>query len=187
MLLFLLLRVQPYMKMSHRKLVCVLDLQRRRSKSMTLKLWFVGILFVPKRKFYCFLSSSSPMVEEALKKLEDQLTCGICLNSYTEPKVLECLHAFCKECLEGVCDRQGQSLRCPSCRQSTCLPPTGVSGLQTEFRLNNLFEVRDVLEKVKEPQKTQCENCKKHDATSFCHNCWMYIFAICTETHQKWS
>ena len=85
-----------------------------------------------------------------------------------------------------VRDRQGLSLVCPSCRRSTLLPPTSVSGLQTAFYLNNLFEVRDTLEKVKEPQKTQCEKCSKRVATNFCRNCGQFICARCTETHQEW-
>ena len=85
-----------------------------------------------------------------------------------------------------VRDRQGLLLHCPSCRRPTLLPPTGVSGLQTAFYLNNLFEVRDAIEKVKEPQKNQCEKCKKRVATSFCRNCGQFICARCTETHQEW-
>ena len=85
-----------------------------------------------------------------------------------------------------VRDRQWLSLHCPSCRRSTLLPPTSVSGLQTAFYLNNLFEVRDTLEKVKEPQKTQCEKCDKRVATNFCRNCGQFICARCTETHQEW-
>ena len=85
-----------------------------------------------------------------------------------------------------VCDHQGLSLHCPSCRRSTLLPPTGVSDLQTAFYLSNLFEVRDTLEKVKEPQKTQCEKCKKCVAINFCRNCGKLICARCTETHQEW-
>ena len=85
-----------------------------------------------------------------------------------------------------VRDRQGLSLHCPSCRRSTLLPPTSVSGLQTAFYLNNLFEVRDAIEKVKEPQKTQCEKCKKRVATSFCRSCGQFICALCTQIHQEW-
>ena len=85
-----------------------------------------------------------------------------------------------------VRDHQGLSLHCPSCRRSTLLPPTSVSGLQTAFYLNHLFEVRDALEKVKEPQKTQCEKCKKGVATSFCRNCGQFICIRCTEIHQDW-
>ena len=134
------------------------------------------------------MATPSTVTEQALRKLEDQLTCGICLDSYTEPKLLQCFHVFCKQCLERlvVHDRQGLSLHCPSCRRSTLLPPTSVSGLQTAFYLNNLFEVRDAIEKVKEPQKTQCEKCNKRVATTFCRNCGQFICARCTETHQEW-
>ena len=134
------------------------------------------------------MATPSTVTKEALRKLEDQLTCGICLDSYTEPKLLQCFHVFCKQCLERlvVRDRQEISLHCPSCRRSTLLPPTSVSGLQTAFYVNNLFEVRDTLEKVKEPQKTQCEKCKKRVASSFCRNCGQFICARCTETHQEW-
>ena len=134
------------------------------------------------------MATPPSVTEQALRKLEDQLTCGICLDSYTEPKLLQCFHVFCKQCLERlvVHDRQGLSLQCPSCRRSTLLPPTSVSGLQTAFYLNNLFEVRDAIEKVKEPQKTQCEKCKKRVATSFCRNCGQFICALCTQIHQEW-
>ena len=85
-----------------------------------------------------------------------------------------------------VHDHQGLSLHCPSCRRSTLLPPTSVSGLQTAFYLNHLFEVRDALEKVKEPQKTQCEKCEKGVATSFCRTCGQFICATCTTIHSDW-
>ena len=134
------------------------------------------------------MATPPSVTNEALRKLEDQLTCSICLDSYTEPKLLQCFHVFCKQCLERlvVCDCQGLSLQCPSCRRSTLLPPTSVSGLQTAFYLNNLFEVRDAIEKVKQPQKTQCEKCEKRVAISFCRNCGQFICALCTQIHQEW-
>ena len=126
------------------------------------------------------------VTEQALRMLEDQLTCGICLNFYTKPKLLQCFHVFCMQCLERlvVHDRQGLSLLCPSCHRSTLLPPTSVSGLQTAFYINDLFEVRDPLQKA--TQKTQCNKCKKHVVTKLCHNCGQLICARCTETHQEW-
>ena len=135
------------------------------------------------------MAEPSSATEQALKRLEDQLTCGICLDSYTDSKLLQCFHVFCKQCLERlvVHDRQGLSLLCPTCRRSTLLPPaTSVSGLQTAFYLNHLFEVRDALEKVKEPQKTQCEKCKNGVATSFCRTCGQFICVTCTTIHSAW-
>ena len=38
----------------------------------------------------------------ALKELDEQLTCNVCLDQYTNPKTLPCLHSFCLECTEKL-------------------------------------------------------------------------------------
>ncbi len=54
------------------------------------------------------------------KNLAKELECAVCLEQYKEPKVLPCLHSFCKKCLEGLLTKQGLvwKLNCPSCRAS---------------------------------------------------------------------
>ena len=138
------------------------------------------------------MAESQAVAKEALEKLESQLNCAICLDAFKDPKMLNCFHIFCKDCLQRlvVTDRQGQlSLRCPTCRRSTLLrPATSVSGLQVAFHIHHLFEIREALEKMKEPQKVQCEKCKKvsRPATSFCRNCGQFICAMCSEIHANW-
>jgi hypothetical protein len=86
------------------------------------------------------------MAEMALQKVEDQLNCSICLDTYTDPKLLQCFHVYCKECLVRlvVRDQKGKlSLSCPSCRQDTPVPDTGVSGLQSAFHINHLLEIME--------------------------------------------
>ena len=84
------------------------------------------------------------MAGEVVRRLEEQLNCSICLDTYTDPKQLQCRHAFCCQCLVplGVRDQQGQlSLTCPTCRQITPIPARGVAGLQSAFHINNLLEI----------------------------------------------
>ena len=84
------------------------------------------------------------MAEEGLKRVEEQLNCSICLDTYTDPKILQCFHVFCRQCLVplGVRDQQGQlSLTCPTCRQNTPIPARGVAGLQSAFHINTLLEI----------------------------------------------
>ena len=52
------------------------------------------------------------------ENLEKELECAVCLEQFKDPKVLPCLHSFCKICLEGlVCrERKTWKLNCPSCR-----------------------------------------------------------------------
>ena len=98
------------------------------------------------------------MSEEALKNLQEQLNCSICLDIYTDPKLLQCFHVFCQQCLVplGVRDQQGQlSLTCPTCRQVTPIPDRGVSGLQSAFHINNLREIyEDSVKKLQNPAAT---------------------------------
>ena len=132
--------------------------------------------------------TSGSAAEQALKKLADRLTCGICLESYTDPKLLQCFHVFCKKCLEQVAaqGQQGQPLVCPNCRGMTQIPPNGISGLQGAFHIHHLFEIQDALEKIKAPQRMKCEKCKKRNATSYCRDCGQFICEVCTEVHETW-
>ena len=84
------------------------------------------------------------MAEKVVERVEEQLNCSICLDTYNDPKILQCFHVFCRQCLVplGVRDQQGQlSLTCPTCRQVTPIPARGVAGLQSAFHINNLLEI----------------------------------------------
>ena len=118
------------------------------------------------------------MAEEALKRLEEQLNCSICLDTFTDPKLLQCFHVFCQQCLVplGVRDQQGQlSLTCPTCRQVTPIPANGVTGLHSAFHINHLLEIQDSVQKLQNPSSplegavggTILENPSKH-AALFC-------------------
>ena len=138
------------------------------------------------------MAESQAVAKQALDKLEDQLTCAICLVAFKDPKVLQCFHVYCKDCLQRLViqDRQGQlSLCCPTCRQSTLLPPdSGVSGLQPAFYIHHLMEIQSALEKVKEPKEVLCGKCLKapQTATSYCRDCGEFICAMCTTIHSQW-
>ena len=121
-------------------------------------------------------------VEETLKLVQEHLTCSICQDAYTDPKVLRCFHVFCTKCLEPIVQRseQGQTILCPNCRQPTQLPQNGVPGLQGAFHVHHLFHIRDTLRKV---NKANCDKCKKHEASSYCRSCG-FVCERCKEFHQ---
>ena len=93
-----------------------------------------------------YIVLSCEMAEKVVERarVEEQLNCSICLDTYTDPKILPCFHVFCRQCLVSlkVQDQQEQhSLTCPTCRQVTPIPARGVAGLQSAFRINNLLEI----------------------------------------------
>ena len=40
------------------------------------------------------MAEKTSTASEALKNLEQQLTCLVCLDRYTQPRTLPCLHSF---------------------------------------------------------------------------------------------
>ena len=111
---------------------------------------------------------------EALSKLDEQLTCAICLERYTDPRSLPCLHIYCKDCINRLEKRQ-HVVRCPTCRQPTRLSEKGASTLPTSFHTGNLLELEETLKKTREsslvrlchahgnkPMDLYCETCEGH-------------------------
>ena len=126
---------------------------------------------------------------EALKNLEQQLTCPVCLDRYAKPRTLPCLHSFCHNCLAHfpVQIHDGKHfITCPVCRQSTQQSDDGASGFQSAFLINNLLELHQVLEKVSGSQQNNCENCDEDHANGFCKQCSKFFCQNCIEMHSKW-
>ena len=136
------------------------------------------------------------MADKALKKVEDQLNCSICLDTYTDPKLLQCFHVYCQGCLVKlvVRDQQGHLvLTCPICRQVTPIPANGVTGLQPAFHINHLL---DILNEHKKEEGSAAERdlvyiagkkkdnqfCSEHDGKAlelFCETCGELICLHC--------
>ena len=125
-----------------------------------------------------------------LLKLEEQLKCSVCLDLYTNPKTLPCLHSFCQECLEGLPqEREARGdtyyLSCPTCRQRTEVPREGVGAFPVAFTLNNLKEIAQGLKnKVSDPQQVTCNDHGK-PLEVFCETCKTVICLHCVvRTHK---
>ena len=105
--------------------------------------------------------------KRALEKLNEQLTCPICLEHYTNPKLLHCFHVFCEKCLKPVAQQtpQGQVVECPNCRHPTSLTQEGVPGLQGAFLIHHLFDIQDILKKVNTPANNKCANARNEIPT----------------------
>ena len=133
--------------------------------------------------------ATKPTLPSALKELEQQLTCPVCLDIYTNPKSLPCLHSFCQHCLEGLpVNPQGNKyyIKCPTCRTSTELPEsTGPAAFPVAFHINSLKEVYSLMKKVTEPQQVTCGVCTVANANGYCKDCNQFLCQNCHDTHKK--
>lgn len=105
------------------------------------------------------------MAMEAMKRLEEQVCCSVCLDTYTNPKQLQCHHVFCQKCMVPLVDRDDQGqlvLPCPTCRQVTPIPDRGVAGLPPAFHISNLLELQVTFKKIK------CSSGVSEDGTACC-------------------
>ena len=124
------------------------------------------------------------MAELALKKLEDQLNCPVCLDTYTDPKQLQCNHVYCQKCLGRlvVRNQQGQSiLTCPNCRQVTPVPANGVAGLPAAFQISHFLDISSEHKKAKEGA-LYCADHQERELELYCESCEQLICLQCTIT-----
>ena len=134
------------------------------------------------------MSELKSNADKALEKLADQLRCSVCLQEYTQPRVLSCLHVFCDGCLKKLPALQAGrgTVCCPNCRQVAPVPAGGVANLPSAFYIQHLFEVRDTLKKVRDPKRVQCMKCEEGEAVRYCRDCGQFICEACLTVHRKW-
>ena len=134
------------------------------------------------------MADSVPVEEKSLEELESEITCGICQEHYTEPKVLPCLHYYCKKCILKLALRtqSGKSFHCPECRCEATLPEGGVDYLKTAFFANRLKSKVTTLQRAHGKVEVKCELCTaSSNAEAFCRQCSCFICNECVLLHSK--
>ena len=122
-----------------------------------------------------------------MKNLQKHVTCSICLDTYTNPKTIACLHTFCCHCLEGharTSARNGKFL-CPECQAETTLPDENrFDKLPTSFHHNSLLSVLGVRQ-VGDGSEISCGICKKTSVEiSYCFGCEKLMCSDCKNAHE---
>ena len=134
------------------------------------------------------MAESVPVEEKSLEELESEITCGICQEHYTEPKVLPCLHYYCKKCILKLALRtqSGKSFHCPECRCEATLPEGGVDNLKTAFFANRLKSKVTTLQRAHGKVEVKCELCTaSSNAEAFCQQCARFICKRCVQLHSE--
>ena len=124
-------------------------------------------------------------IKKGVEDLEKEITCAICHDHYTEPKVLPCCHYYCKQCLHQLTLKEGlgKPFSCPECRKDTTLPEGGLDNLPTAFFVNRMKEVHSKLELAHGKVEAKCEMCSEDKAEAFCRQCTKFICADCVKYH----
>ena len=121
-------------------------------------------------------------MQRSLEDLEKEVTCAVCLEHYTEPKVLPCLHYYCKKCIVKMAVKKNP-IACPDCRKETKIMKGEEEELPTAHFVNRLKELHARQEKAMS-KEVQCESCMESaKAEAFCKQCNKFVCKRCIECH----
>ncbi len=91
---------------------------------------------------------------------EDLVTCALCMEIYTDPRALPCLHSFCYGCLNNLIksalDKLQCKLKCPLCQETHMIPDNGAADFRKDFRVKAIIE--HIEDKSKKPSDAQKSN-----------------------------
>jgi RING-type zinc-finger len=107
-------------------------------------------------------------LSEQLNKI---LQCSICIDVFTDPRALPCLHTFCFKCIADWCkDKQRKGkVTCPECREEFVIPDSGVDGIKKNFFIANMLSINDVEQKTGD----LCEICVVLVIIRMCQRCFV--------------
>lgn len=126
---------------------------------------------------------------------EDLLNCAICFEPFSTPKTLPCLHTFCESCLndnftayKSMKKRTAFELQCPTCREYCDLPPEGISGLKSDFKVSKMAELMKHVQR-RQGEVAKCGICElkgmESKSTHFCGSCTLNFCHDCTRIHNE--
>ena len=124
--------------------------------------------------------------------VKKELECSVCRESFSEvnePKILKCLHTFCKNCLEAWLRRQREGqLSCPTCRQITECPNSNINSLPSNLFYKQMVEIVEAYGgKAREDDSLDCGNCEeKRPLKFYCFACNTFLCEECAGAHNKW-
>ena len=131
------------------------------------------------------MATASLPSKEALSKLDGILNCPICLDSYTDPRALPCLHTYCKKCIDNLpsVERGSRIVNCPECRRVCQLGREGADTLPKAFHVHNLQEIKESLKSSGNEPQPECQKHKKIK-NLFCEQCEELMCLKCShESH----
>ena len=91
---------------------------------------------------------------------DEGVICSLCRCCFQDPKLLECLHYYCRKCIQESADKAGpdQPFLCPDCGKPTSIPENGAGDLDTVFFVVRKTELYRTAMRAR-GEKIQCEEC----------------------------
>ncbi|XP_071834603.1 uncharacterized protein [Apostichopus japonicus] len=117
--------------------------------------------------------------------IEDKFfECSICLDLFKEPKLLPCLHRFCKQCLEPIIEGKVGTFECPLCKDVCKIPNNRIDGFKTDFHMKSMLQFIQLQKTFENREERECIGCEeKLKVTAYCFMCKEFLCVQCYQFH----
>ncbi|XP_071817507.1 uncharacterized protein [Apostichopus japonicus] len=128
------------------------------------------------------MATWNPFIEDLT---ENFCMCSVCLDQFSEPKQLPCLHRYCNDCLRTVIQASHDgTIECPICKQRCCIPEDGLNGFKTDFHMKSMLEFIELRKSLEKNDLKQCVSCSKDVICSaYCFKCRAFLCEECYRVH----
>ena len=122
-----------------------------------------------------------------MKEEMKAITCQLCKKFLQEPKYLQCLHCYCRECIQKHVDSANQTFWCPACQMKITISKTDACKLPAALTIDSMRELCCQLSQ----REIECGLCrvpasgKLPKATSYCCHCSKFICEYCEGVHRR--
>jgi len=118
---------------------------------------------------------------DVLTEFSEIALCSICTEVYTHPRLLECRHTFCLQCLEQYAEDKeyGENVSCPVCRQSTDIPHGGMVNLERNRDMERLVETAHRVESQLKEVRCDCDKHLGKAVMLYCKTCSCLVCSSC--------
>lgn len=113
--------------------------------------------------------------------LQEEATCAICLDYFTDPVMTDCGHNFCRECIRRCWGQPEGPYACPECRE---LSP------QRNLRPNRpLAKMAEMARRLHPPSPVPQGVCAAHrePLAAFCGDELRLLCAACERSGEHWT
>ena len=135
------------------------------------------------------MASKEDNFKDEWEEIEEEITCSICKDLFTEPKTILCLHTFCEKCMKSTIEtnrRLGSEVCCPLCRTELS---QDLAKVPTNFAIKRLIEIFRKREKsilTSAQIKVKCGECEEDGvAVIWCTDCETFQCEECFKQHQR--